>query len=167
MMRKLALSSAVTEKRGRGRPRKAGAMSNAQRQAAFRARRKASRDSVTVTEIVSPVVDGYDELVVENDRLREELARVSRELSEQQRAFLSAVSKPVGRKWAYRPLTALAEFEIRRALEEAQAEGRNSAAGLWQTGYAFGVRSFWHALTCGWQDRGDYERLDALAHGVD
>ncbi|CAB3774930.1 hypothetical protein [Paraburkholderia humisilvae] len=32
----------VTEKQGRGRPRKPDAMTNAQRQAAFRARRKAA-----------------------------------------------------------------------------------------------------------------------------
>ena len=47
----------VTEKRGRGRPRKPGALTNAQRQAAFRARRKASGVTVTVTKKVASDVD--------------------------------------------------------------------------------------------------------------
>ncbi|MEQ5843005.1 hypothetical protein N0A02_26475 [Paraburkholderia acidicola] len=54
-------------------------MSNAERQAAFRARRAAEGKTVTVTKNIPAVVDGYDELVRENDRLREELARVRRE----------------------------------------------------------------------------------------
>src|SRR5882762_2146823 len=61
----------VTEKRGRGRPRKENALSNAQRQAAFRARHKGQAKPVTVTKNVA---DAYDDLVIENDRLREELA---------------------------------------------------------------------------------------------
>ena len=61
----------VTEKRGRGRPRKENALSNAQRQAAFRARHKGQEKPVTVTKNVA---DAYDDLVIENDRLREELA---------------------------------------------------------------------------------------------
>ena len=63
----------VTEKRGRGRPRKESALSNAQRQAAFRARHKGEAKPVTVTKNVA---DAYDDLVIENDRLREELAAV-------------------------------------------------------------------------------------------
>lgn len=67
----------IPEKRGRGRPRKEGAMTNAERQAAFRARRKAQGIPVTVTR-KPVVVDGYDELVLENERLREELGEVRR-----------------------------------------------------------------------------------------
>ncbi|MFP3504831.1 hypothetical protein [Burkholderia sp. SIMBA_062] len=71
----------VTEKRGRGRPRKpGGAMTNAQRQAAYRARNKAIGNPVTVTRNIPAAADGYDELVLENDRLREELAQVRRDL---------------------------------------------------------------------------------------
>ncbi|NRD85008.1 hypothetical protein FG484_20760 [Burkholderia pseudomallei] len=71
----------VTEKRGRGRPRKeGGAMTNAQRQAAYRARNKAAGKPVTVTKNIPAAADGYDELVLENDRLREELAQVRRDL---------------------------------------------------------------------------------------
>jgi hypothetical protein len=64
----------VTEKKRRGRPRKEGALSNAQRQAAFRARHKGQEKTVTVTKTVSSIADGYDDLVLENERLREELA---------------------------------------------------------------------------------------------
>jgi hypothetical protein len=62
----------VTEKRGRGRPRKPDAMTNAQRQAAFRARHKATGKSVTVTK------KRHDELVLECERLREALAQAGR-----------------------------------------------------------------------------------------
>ena len=68
----------VTKNRGRGRPRKPDALSNAQRQAAFRARKKAAEINVTVTKNVPAVVDRYDELVQERDRLREELADARR-----------------------------------------------------------------------------------------
>ncbi|WP_233177157.1 hypothetical protein [Ralstonia sp. ASV6] len=71
----------VEQKRGRGRPRKAHAMSNAERQAAFRARRKAQQSieaksvtkRMTVTEMLSDV-DAYDECRLEVDELRSELA---------------------------------------------------------------------------------------------
>ncbi len=73
----------VEHKRGRGRPRKAHAMTNAERQAAFRARRKALQPvdaksvtkRMTVTEMLSDV-DAYDDCRVEVDALREELARL-------------------------------------------------------------------------------------------
>ena len=157
-MSKLALSSDVTEKRGRGRPRKVGAMTNAQRQAAFRARRKASGESVTVTKRSLPVIDGYDELVLENDRLREELAQVRRELAEQHRAF----REPVGKKWSYRQLTALAEREIRRHVDAAVGCGVGSNEWLLRSGYAEGALGLWYDLTCGWQGDGDFARLQAL-----
>ncbi|OMZ96711.1 hypothetical protein [Burkholderia pseudomallei] len=77
---------AVTGKRGRGRPRKeGGSMTNAERQAAFRARRKASGNPVTVTKNSPPAVDAYDELVMENERLREELAQLRRDLEASKR----------------------------------------------------------------------------------
>jgi hypothetical protein len=66
----------VTEKRGRGRPRKPDALTNAQRQAAFRARRKAAGKAVTVTK------KDYDEIVLEHERLREALAQARRALAE-------------------------------------------------------------------------------------
>ncbi|WP_175153594.1 hypothetical protein [Paraburkholderia ultramafica] len=72
----------ATPKRERGRPRKPDAMTGAQRQAAYRARRKASRESVTVTKNTTPVAAGYDELVSERDRLREELLRARGERDE-------------------------------------------------------------------------------------
>lgn len=64
----------VEVKRGRGRPRKEGALTNAQRQAAYRARRR--QDSVTVTKtprLVVDQVDAYDECRLEVDALRSEL----------------------------------------------------------------------------------------------
>ncbi|MDO3563264.1 hypothetical protein [Ralstonia pseudosolanacearum] len=66
----------VEQKRGRGRPRKAHAMTNAERQAAFRARRKAEQPSdrsVTVTKKVAEV-DAYDDCQEQVDALRFELA---------------------------------------------------------------------------------------------
>lgn len=66
----------VEMKRGRGRPRKAHAMTNAERQAAFRARRKAEQPSdrsVTVTKKVAEV-DAYDDCQEQVDALRFELA---------------------------------------------------------------------------------------------
>lgn len=157
-MSEMSLSNAVTEKRGRGRPRKADSLTNAQRQAAFRARRKAAGESVTVTKKIPAVSDGYDELVLENDRLREELTRVRRELAEQRQAF----REPVGKKWSYRQITALAEREIRHHVAEAAKCARGSNDWLLRSSYADGVRSFWYALTCGWQVDGDAERLDDL-----
>jgi hypothetical protein len=69
----------VPEKRGRGRPRRPGAMTNAQRQAAFRARHKAAGKSVTVTK------KRHDELVLECERLREELAQARRAVAKHRR----------------------------------------------------------------------------------
>ena len=69
----------VPEKRGRGRPRKHDAMTNAQRQAAFRARHKAAGESVTVTK------KKHDELVLECERLREELAQAHRTVAKHRR----------------------------------------------------------------------------------
>jgi hypothetical protein len=58
-------------KRGRGRPPKPDAMSNAERQAAWRARQRDSVKSVTVTKI---------DLAKERERLRDELAKARREV---------------------------------------------------------------------------------------
>lgn len=73
----------VEQKRGRGRPRKAHALTNAERQAAFRARRKAEQPlgsksvtkRMTVTEMLSDV-DAYDECRLEVDALRFEMAEM-------------------------------------------------------------------------------------------
>ncbi|BCZ85747.1 hypothetical protein PTKU64_94220 (plasmid) [Paraburkholderia terrae] len=59
--------------RGRGRPRKPDALTNAQRQAAWRARQRGAEKSVTVTE---------NPLSAECERLRSELARARHELEE-------------------------------------------------------------------------------------
>ncbi|MHA6826307.1 hypothetical protein [Ralstonia solanacearum] len=71
----------MEQKRGRGRPRKAHAMTNAERQAAFRARRKAQQPveaksvtkRMTVMEMLSDV-DAYDDCRFEVESLRGELA---------------------------------------------------------------------------------------------
>jgi len=73
----------ITEKRGRGRPRKPDAMTNAERQAAFRARHKAGGKPVTVT------ISGCDALALECERLREELAQAHRKLAEPRRCMSS------------------------------------------------------------------------------
>ena len=79
----LSLES-VTEKRGRGRPRKEGSLSNAERQAAFRARRREAvvTATVIVTKNIPAPVDAYDDLVQECERLRDELAKTRSELCE-------------------------------------------------------------------------------------
>ncbi|SPD67822.1 conserved protein of unknown function (plasmid) [Cupriavidus taiwanensis] len=72
-------------KRVRGRPRKANAMSNAERQAAYRARRRAS---VTVTKsapaprLIVDQVDAYDECRLEVDALHAELAEAHETIDE-------------------------------------------------------------------------------------
>lgn len=79
----------VEQKRGRGRPRKAHAMSNAERQAAFRARRKAQQPveaksvtkCMTVTEMLSDV-DAYDECRLEVEWLRAELVEARKRIDE-------------------------------------------------------------------------------------
>ena len=68
------------EKRGRGRPRKPDALSNAERQAAWRARHGARTKSVTVTKNSPPPAEDHDALVRECELLRGELARARREL---------------------------------------------------------------------------------------
>jgi hypothetical protein len=162
-MQEISLFDGVTEKRGRGRPRKADALTNAQRQAAFRARRKAAGQAVTVTKNSAVVADGYDELVLENDRLREELAQAKRELAELRQAF----RVPVGTKWSYRQITAVAERLIRRDKESASkaAHAGETNMKMLAEGCAIGVESFWYALTLGWQNDGDSDRLGALVKG--
>lgn len=107
----------VTEKRGRGRPRKeGGALTNAQRQAAYRERRKASGNPVTVTKNIPAAVDGYDELVMENERLREEIAEMRHE-AEGLRGSLAAAER-VGDGWCAESEQLRAELaRVRRDLE--------------------------------------------------
>ncbi|MFM0456108.1 hypothetical protein PQR21_37555 [Paraburkholderia nemoris] len=80
----------TTEKRGRGRPRKPDAMSNAERQAAWRARHGARTKSVTVTKNTPPPADTHDALVRECEQLRAELVQARRELKTVSRGKPSA-----------------------------------------------------------------------------
>lgn len=152
----------VTQKRGRGRPAKEGALTNAQRQAAFRARRAAAGQSVTVTKKIPVVADGYDELVVENDRLREELLE-ARSMLESARVELAQardpLSRPVGRKWSYRQITAALEGRVREwAVKAAQQPEERGVFLNW----AFGAERLWWAITSGTGDDADVARLVAL-----
>ncbi|WP_230425899.1 hypothetical protein [Ralstonia syzygii] len=112
----------VEMKRGRGRPRKAHAMSNAERQAAFRARRKAEQPadrSVTVTKMPAEV-DAYDECRLEVDALRAELAGLRRQVElaegERNKAFELADLK------CDQHLEALAEVQrLKRVVESERA----------------------------------------------
>lgn len=166
-MEQMSLSTTVTEKRGRGRPRKPDAMTNAQRQAAFRARRKAESKPVTVTKNIPAAADGYDELVLENDRLREELADLRVQLAQRTREWAllhEASRRPVGNKWSYRQLTVAAEERIRA--HRAQAEGcSDNVSRSFVEGWARGVVFFWDRVTSGWQADGDHARLEALCEG--
>jgi hypothetical protein len=80
----------TAEKRGRGRPRKPDAMSNAERQAAWRARHGPRTKSVTVTKNIPPPADAHDALVLECEQLRGELVQARRELKTVSRAKPSA-----------------------------------------------------------------------------
>ncbi|NRO99274.1 hypothetical protein GWC77_25630 [Paraburkholderia sp. NMBU_R16] len=75
----ISLGQPVTQKRGRGRPRKPDALTNAQRQAAYRARHQADRQSVTVTK------KEHDALERECEQLREALAQAQRALAAAER----------------------------------------------------------------------------------
>jgi len=171
-MKQIALLAGVTEKRGRGRPPKAESMTNAQRQAAFRARRKASGISVTVTKNIPSDVDAYDDLVLENDRLREELAQLRLVLGKRTREWAllhQASRRPVGNKWSYRQLTVAAEERIRAYLDQAEA-CQDFAARSYVEGWARGAVFLWDRVTSGFQNDGDLARLDALCYqkfGVD
>ncbi|ARL97039.1 hypothetical protein [Burkholderia pseudomallei] len=107
----------ITEKRSRGRPRKeGGALTNAQRQAAYRERRKASGNPVTVTKNIPLAADAYDELVMENERLREEIAEMRHE-AEGLRGSLAAAER-VGDGWCAESEQLRAELaRVRRDLE--------------------------------------------------
>jgi hypothetical protein len=80
----------TTEKRGRGLPRKNDAMSNAERQAAWRARHGVRNKSVTVTKNSPPPAGAHDTLVRECAQLRNELAQARHELEAVSRATPSA-----------------------------------------------------------------------------
>ncbi|CAN7725420.1 hypothetical protein [Paraburkholderia hospita] len=97
----------VTEKRRRGRPRKPGALTNAQRQAAFRARHKAAGKPVTVTK------NEHDELVRECERLREELAKTRR-----------GIAKPRGRMSSDGELAASAVLVQPVPADEAESDDK-------------------------------------------
>lgn len=167
-MDQITLPRPITEKRGRGRPRKLDAMTNAQRQAAFRARRKAEGKSVTVTKNAPSDVDAYDDLVLENDRLREELAQLRVEFAKRTRewAVLDRASRqPVGNRWSYRQLTVAAEERIRAFVEQAESTS-DSGARSYVEGWARGVWWLWDRVTSGWQDAGDGARLESLLDEV-
>jgi hypothetical protein len=83
-------ATTTEEKRGRGRPRKPDAMSNAERQAAWRARHGADKKSVTVTKNAPTPADAHDALVRECELLRGELAQAQRALKTPSRAIPSA-----------------------------------------------------------------------------
>jgi hypothetical protein len=100
-------ADSVTEKRRRGRPRKPGALTNAQRQAAFRARNKAAEKPVTVTK------NGHDELVRECERLREELAKTRR-----------GIAKPRGRMSSDGELAASAVLVQPVPADEAESDDK-------------------------------------------
>lgn len=99
----------VEQKRGRGRPRTGHAKSNAERQAAYRARRQAERAadrSVTVTKKLANV-DAYDECRLEVEQLRVELL---------------AKQEQVGMLIDYQEELAAELVGVRRQVEMAEAE---------------------------------------------
>ncbi|MGA3942249.1 hypothetical protein ACI2TU_13685 [Ralstonia nicotianae] len=115
----------MEQKRGRGRPRKAHAMTNAERQAAYRARRRAQQPadrSVTVTKM--PVeVDAYDECRLEVERLRAELValrlKAERHEVERNNVFALADLKEDQRQEALTEAEGL-RIQLSKALGEVQ-----------------------------------------------
>ncbi|BCL94604.1 hypothetical protein ACNRBV_19720 [Ralstonia pseudosolanacearum] len=115
----------MEQKRGRGRPRKAHAMTNAERQAAYRARRRAQQPadrSVTVTKM--PVeVDAYDECRLEVERLRAELValrlKAERHEVERNNVFALADLKEDQRQEALAEVEGL-RIQLSKALGEVQ-----------------------------------------------
>ena len=106
--------------------------------------------------------------MLESDRLREELAQAKRELAKAARELAEqryAFRAPVGKKWSYRQITALAEKHILRYVEQAVDVGHGDPTWLLKMGYADGIAFFWDALTCGWQVDGDSDRLRGLSRG--
>jgi hypothetical protein len=95
----MAGNNVVTEKRGRGRPRKPEALTNAQRQAAFRARHKEAGKPVTVTR------NEYNALALECERLREELAKARREIAKP-RGRMSSDGEPTASAVLAQPVPA-------------------------------------------------------------
>ncbi|MCL9844604.1 hypothetical protein [Ralstonia solanacearum] len=87
----------LEQKRGRGRPSTGHAKSNAERQAAYRARRQAERDAgqgvAAVTKMKMPAeIDVYDECRLEVEALRAEIYRLNR-LVESERALANHALK--------------------------------------------------------------------------
>src|SRR5713226_2734236 len=74
-----------TKNRGREHPSKENSLTNAQRKSAYRARHKGQGKPVTVTENVA---DAYDDLVMENERLREELTQLRHRVESADTAFV-------------------------------------------------------------------------------
>jgi hypothetical protein len=77
-------------RRGRGRPRKSDARTGAQRQAAYRARLRATSINVTATGNASPTAEAHDAVVRECERLRGKLAQAQRALKPVSRAATTA-----------------------------------------------------------------------------
>lgn len=69
--------------------------------------------------------------------------------------------------WSYRAITEAAEQQIRTLIQRAGAEAQDDAHSrrLLQT-WAYGVFVGWASLTSGWQESGDYDRLEALTRVI-
>lgn len=184
----------VEVKRGRGRPRKADAMTGAQRQAAYRARK---RNTVTVTEntpsprLVVDQVDAYDECRLEVDALRAELAEAHEAIDEmtgelreqrQQEEFLQKELRKSGRR------AANAEVELEKLRAELAAakkgagksvthNGKQVEDGLWLDALAEAVKGRKSAWRLEFSQSGPvrvirdrlstpmWNRLQVLCHG--
>ncbi|KAA0080892.1 hypothetical protein CIW54_22765 [Paraburkholderia sp. T12-10] len=112
--------SSVTENRPRGRPRKPDALTNAQRQAAYRARQKATgaaNKSVTVTK------SHPDALALECARLRADLAQAQRALADTTRAQPHV--RPSGGQGPGGVVTAVLAREL--PVDEAQSDDKRLA----------------------------------------
>lgn len=65
------------------------------------------------------------------------------------------------RKWSYEEITASAIVEIQRNMRLAAAAPSSQVAETFRS-CAEGVFEGWSALTMGWQEAGDIEKLKAL-----
>ena len=66
-----------------------------------------------------------------------------------------------GQSFSYETLTKTAEKRIAEFMAKLRNASRSFDRCMFSD-WAYGVFSFWSAVTSGWQKDGDYERLEAL-----
>jgi hypothetical protein len=68
------------------------------------------------------------------------------------------------KSWTYEEITQATEDKIARLLR--LAAGKPSERAMIFKDWAYGAYLGWYHLTCGWQEEGDAERMEAIAKGT-